>query len=473
MPCVAVPRRPARQYHEVNMNSSGRLLLAAAVIVFAARCALYSEVSISPLHLTPGDITRHAGSISSLVEHADFAQAVRLADVIESSPRSTYRDYAALGRAELAAGRFDAARRHLRIAYTKEPFQTEAAEIAWDLSQTEYLANQYAAALEWARVAEQGGMRIRKWHTAYLEALASEDIYRFAGARSSRVSMRSQAPNVPRVEVAINAAAVTGIIDSGAVLSIVSRSFAERAKVRSIGDFHGTFYGLLGEPIDVTFGIVDLLEIGKMEVRNVPVAIMGDENLRFFAANRTPFRMDFLLGANLLKEFRLQLDFRRERALFTKLEARDRVVSDRQNLFWINFRPFVNATINRKGWYLFALDTGSEVTFLNENQLDATPLRNEHSYHSALLQGLGGSTKRGAKMRDISIGVDRWSGDFRTIPLYSTERTHAFGILGENFLQHFTVTLDFGAMRLALDKEMPTLPFEGEPGGSVASNPDW
>jgi hypothetical protein len=71
--------------------------------------------------------------------------------------------------------------------------------------------------------------------------------------------------------------------------------------------------------------------------------------------------------------------------------------------------------------------------------------------HNATLQGLGGAKKHGDKVEEVEIGIDRWAGTFRTIPMYdagASERTS--GIVGENYLKNFIVTIDFGRMRLDL-----------------------
>ena len=164
--------------------------------------------------------------------------------------------------------------------------------------------------------------------------------------------------------------------------------------------------------------------------------------------------MDFLLGANLLKEFRTELDFRRSRATFTRLSARDRKPAADQNLYFDNFRPVVRTTINKKGWFLFVLDTGSEVTFLNDSQLARLPINTyAPRMHNATLQGLGGATKRGAKVENVEIGLDKWAGMFKTLPMYSSPgETRSAGIIGVNYLRNFIVVLDFGRMRVDLEK---------------------
>src|SRR5687767_15769671 len=101
---------------------------------------------------------------------------------------------------------------------------------------------------------------------------------------------------------------------------------------------------------------------------------MPDAKMKFLISRRegTQFNMDFLLGSNLLKEFRLELDFDRGRAIFTHLTERDRQPAADQNLFFHGFRPHVRGAVNRRAWFLFILDTGSEITFLNERSEEHT-----------------------------------------------------------------------------------------------------
>jgi hypothetical protein len=163
--------------------------------------------------------------------------------------------------------------------------------------------------------------------------------------------------------------------------------------------------------------------------------------------------MNFLLGTSLLKEFRLELNFDTHHITFKQLTAAGRVPDPDQNLFFRGFRPHVRGAVNRKGWFLFVLDTGSEITFLNESRLAGLPVSIFGSSHTATLQGLGGSMKRGSKLEDVQVGVDRWAGAFETIPMYAgNENDAAVGIIGQNFLGHFNVVIDFGRMRVDLER---------------------
>ena len=422
-------------------------------LILLGGCALYSEVDVTPLVLQPSNIDRGA-DLTSMLRKADYLRAMEMASALDGRERKNASDLAALGSAYLAAGRYDDARGRLRKALDLDPFRATYAQIAWDLSQVEYLSNNFESSLEWANIASNRGLNIRQWHLDYLESLAKVPAYSFSGDTSDALQFRFGRPDVPRVNVRVNRTReLEAIIDSGAVLSIVSQRLASSLPVKALGKTEGTFYGLLGEPIPVTFGILETLELGEIVVHNVPVAIMPDDKMKFLVSRKdgTQYHMDLLLGSNLLKEFKLELDYDRGRAIFTRVMERNPAVD--QNLFFEGFRPHIRGSVNRHAWFLFILDTGSEITFLNESRLSSLPVAALTGMHSATLQGLGGSMKRGSKLEDVEIGLDKWGGRFRTIPMYTSgENDQSAGIIGQNFLKNFNVVIDFGRMRVDLKR---------------------
>lgn len=436
--------------------------LVALVFVLIAGCALYSDVLIVPLNVQPANI-EHPNDLASMIRKADLVRAVQLAPTIEAKQNRSAQELAALGNAEMVSGRYDDARRHLRAAIDLAPFRTTYSTIAWDLSQLEYMTNNFEQSLEWARLSAEHGMVIKKWHTDYIGALAGVNVYQVSGRRTERVNMRSSHPDVPRIDVRLNKnKVVSGIIDSGAVQCIVSQQLAKELGLKPLGDFQGTFTGLLGEPIPVHFALLDTMDIGGMTVSKVPVAIMADDMMKFYITGEKEFHIDLLIGTNFLKEFRTELDFRRNQVTFAALSSADRQPSPDQNLFIEGFRPAVRGTINRHGWFMFVLDTGSEVTFLNEKHIDDLPIQLlAPKVHSAMLQGLGGAQKHGPKVENVELGFDKWAGVFHNLPMYdAAEADRSAGILGENYLRSFIVTIDFGKMRMDL---APINPFVAAP----------
>ncbi|MBV9493763.1 MAG: retroviral-like aspartic protease family protein [Acidobacteria bacterium] len=429
-----------------------KTLWRALFVLPLAGCALYTDVSIAPLIVMPTGIER-GSDVASMVRKADYLRAIELTSLVENRQRRSFQELAALGAAELYAGRYDAARRHLRGALDLQPPRNVFATIAWDLAQVEYMENNYEASLDWAESAIDHGLNIKRWHLDYLSALRGIHIYRFSGLPSDEMPMKIGRPDVPRVDVKLNKTkTLNAVVDSGAVLSIISERAAADMNVQQLPNVEGTFYGLLGEPIAVHFALLRSLELGDIVIENVPIAIMPDDKMKFLITDKKEFHIDFLLGANLLKEFRIEMDFARGTIAFTHLTEAERRPAPDQNLFIEGFRPIVRGMINRRGWFTFVLDTGSEVTFLNQAQLARLPVKAiAPKMHDATLQGLGGAKKRGGRLDDIEVGIDRWAGTFRTIPMYdSGDNERASGILGENFLKNFRVVLDFGRMRLDL-----------------------
>jgi hypothetical protein len=416
-------------------------------------CTLSREMSLSPLVLKPTDTVRAPNRVEDLVEVGDYPRAVALAAVVDAKAKPTVAELTALGKAELYSGRLADAKRHFRQALNNKPFRDVYSDIAWNMSQAELLDRDYAAALHWAETAGEYGLEIRTWHLDLLRALQAERPFVVDGVKDTTVPMEHRTPEIPRVETKINEARVMGIVDSGAVMTIVSDRLAAEAKLRSLGDFKGTFYGLLGEPIEVRFAMIDTLTIGDLVVESVPVAIMAGEKMKFFTLNRTPFHIDLLLGANLLREFRISLDFERDEVSLHHLDENERVPAEDQNLFILNAKPYVHGSLNGQGWFLYQLDTGSEITYLNSVEISRWKLQRSFAmmYQGAELQGLGGATKRGVMVDDVAVGIGEWQGTFKTLPLYSSEKSGAIGLIGENFLKHFRLTIDFGTMKLSLD----------------------
>jgi len=424
------------------------------LLLSAAGCVLHNQVSVTPTFLLPSDIRTKGTSVVDFEETGDYARAISFASSIEAKERPSAREFLALGKAELAGARLDDARRHLRRALDLRATHGQIGNAAWALSEVEYLSNNFEAAYVWAKYAVENGMTIRKWHLDFLDSLRGLKAFEMPSPRAIAVDMKIGNPDIPRIDIRVNGAPTTdAVIDTGAVMSIVARSYAAKTGIRSAGNYSGTFVGLLGEPIEVRFGIVDSLMLGDLEVRNVPVAIMADEQLKFLVFNKEEFRMNFLIGTNLLKEFRVELDFRHEVVTLQPLAPGSRAPVAEQNLFFVGFRPMVQAAINRKGWFLFVVDTGSEVTFLNQELIDAMPIRRSMRFHGATLQGLGGAQKRGEKVEDVEVAVDAWGGKFKNIPLYASEQGNAYGIVGQNFLRNFRVVFDFASMRLDLYRD--------------------
>ena len=430
-----------------------KVVVVVAWMVALSGCSLTSNVTVEPLFLLPSDIVK-PHSLKNAMDRGDYRHAAEMAETIAQGGEPGVEQLALLGRAQFFCGRYAEANETLNRALERRMAPLLRAQIQWDLAQVAYQRQEMARAFELATEARRGGVNIKKWYIDFLDAVRQTDIHAIDGSRRVITPFRIGSPDLPRVTVNVNDVVLSEtVLDSGAVMSIVSRSFAERAGIRRLGEVEGLFYGLLGEPIQVEFGLIDFLRIREMTIRNVPVAIMNDSKLHFFVEKDEKFDIEFLVGTNLLKEFRMRFDYVRNQLTLDYLEASERVPVPNQNLFLVDQRPLVHVTINRQGWYPFLLDTGSEVTFLNDSKFMIQSVTyGVPRYHGATMQGLGGAQKSGMRVKDISLGIHRWAGRFEDMPLYNDDRPGPVGILGQNFLMNFYVDIDFGRMRMELHR---------------------
>jgi hypothetical protein len=91
-----------------------------------------------------------------------------------------------------------------------------------------------------------------------------------------------------RLLVGVNGTDTQAIVDTGAVYSIVTESFARRAGVREIPNSQASGRGLHQKEFPVTFGVIETLQFGGFTVRDVPVMLMPDDAL-LFETSRGPF----------------------------------------------------------------------------------------------------------------------------------------------------------------------------------------
>ena len=169
--------------------------LVALVALAIAGCALYSDVTIVPLTVQPP--TSNIGTdLTSMIRKADLVRAVRARADDRGEARRTAQELAALGSAELICrplrrGPPPPSRRARPRAVPHDVRR----QVAWDLSQLEYMTNNYESSLDWARIADEHGMR----HQAVAHSTTSRrsrgvDVYRFSGKHASASRCASRSP---------------------------------------------------------------------------------------------------------------------------------------------------------------------------------------------------------------------------------------------------------------------------------------
>lgn len=365
--------------------------------------------------------------------------------------RESGRDLALYGKALLASGDLDAALRVLTRAIELEARPLRRGELEWALAQAFVFWNQPAVALEFAQSARNDGYGLLPGFLNFLAAISDLDLYagpRLSETHEAQFSMVGF--DLIRLPVRINGSDSAAILDTGAAYTILTESFAREVGVREIPNSKAYGRGLHAREFPLTFGILDRLEFAGFSVENVPVMIMPDDAL-LFETSRGPFPVPMVLGLHLIKEFTLDLDYGRRRLVLTRTDFRAGSRGPDQNLFFARGRLFARATLNRGGWYLLLLDTGSEPTMLTSTGVQRAGIRGTNRFYPKTLYGLGKSQAEWMSVDAVTIGVAGFGVRFRNLVVKEDEDAFEDGILGNSFLKNFRVRIDFQRMRMTLD----------------------
>lgn len=436
-------RSPGRRTRRMSWMSLARATLVTA-LASGLGCSLATSVEIKPLRTVQSLSSDAPARLPELFQTGQY-----LAVIERAEEATTASDQLLVARAELYAMRLDRAEARLQRILANGPSGSTRRNALWAMSRIAELRGDSKRTIEYAYAARDAGLRIRGWFIELHEALVSTDTYSLSGAVQTTLPMKIVSPDLPLVEARSGSARVASVIDSGAALSIISESVAGRLDLDPLDGITGEVSGLLGSRVRVEFGLIRQLHLGDVVISNIPVAVIPDHRLRF-RTTEGDFDIEFLIGTDLLRRFRITLDPARETVTVRRIEAL--LPAPDQNLFLHEGRPMVAVALEGSGWYPMIIDTGSEVTFLNQaNPLVGVTLSRLPRFHSVTMQFLDGVRSSGSKVERITLGVDRWAGRFSDLPLYGDSRTSNLGILGQNFLSRFRTTIDYGTMRVELE----------------------
>jgi predicted aspartyl protease len=424
-----------------------------AVLGCGLACTAVTRVSI---FLLPASQVRVPPPMGALGVEERFAQGqyLEVQSYLDSVPRRDLEKSAGAmalyGKVLLARGDFEAAWPVLQRAIRLESRASRRAEIEWDLSQGAILWNDFALAEEYARAAVDDGHGLVPGFLNFLAAMRGVELYAgpsIGEEHDSEFSMKEF--DLVRVPVRVNGFASAAIIDSGAVYTILTESFARQAGVREIPDSGAYGRGLHKKEFPVSFGILDRLEFGGFSMIGVPVMLMPDDAL-LFETTRGQFPVPFVLGLHLLKEFTTEIDYHARRLRLTRTDFRTPKKDPGQNLFFRGGRMFVRASIDRNGFFQFLLDTGSEPTLMTSAGLNRAGLPSSSKLYPKKVYGLGQSSVEWGVVPDVMLGIAGYGARFKDMAVKEDETAFEDGVLGNSFLKYFRARIDFARMVLSL-----------------------
>lgn len=241
------------------------------------------------------------------------------------------------------------------------------------------------------------------------------------------------------------------LFDSGATHSTISPELAS-----SLGIHPGSGVQVFGAggAVQLSFTQVRSIAVGSARQEMPQVFIAGDLE-RIGATIKV--RVDGLIGFDFMKDFRVTLDYQRNVLRLEQVpESRDGNNHSADILFLLTpADPFMllQAFVNGQGPFPFALDTGAGRTVLATELAQRLNIRSDAGKAGL---GLGGNMEvTRATLESLTVGDATVRNHAAIVGAFLDAISTAAGakldgIIGNNFLNQFRVTIDYPQRRLVL-----------------------
>jgi predicted aspartyl protease len=242
------------------------------------------------------------------------------------------------------------------------------------------------------------------------------------------------------------------LLDTGAAMSIMTEELAGLIGISGTEVKEGV--GSAGKPVKVVLGHVRSVSIGEARVENVRVGILKD----------LPRCIGHgVVGYNVLKEFGVTIDYGGQRLTLTSPgpgQGRDRTAQGYLPLRLARpERPIllVEVLVNSRDAFQFVLDTGAGQTVVSPELAHRMGMED---LSIASVVGAGGPTPGSLSVaQSLSVGRASLNGVAVIVAdifsgLSQATGARLDGVLGFNFLRHFTVDIDYPHENLRFTEQM-------------------
>jgi predicted aspartyl protease len=270
------------------------------------------------------------------------------------------------------------------------------------------------------------------------------------------VKLKTERNPLDSVNVALTVNGVQGpwLLDTGANLSVVSKSFAERLGLKFLPGVAQAQGGLTGIENPLRVALLPTLQMGGASLHNVVVMVLDDANLNI-SLGKQAYQINGIIGYPVFQALRT-ITFLHD----SEFEAGDeaRAAGTGARMYMNHLTPIVECKVEGKD-LPFSFDTGASSTDLL--------VRYYQQFHSAskgwkrsktMSAGAGGVVKRKIYIQpQVKLGIGDKTATLEKVPIYTsgtgTDIADLYGNLGQDLVANFeSFTLDFSTMTFSLGK---------------------
>lgn len=230
---------------------------------------------------------------------------------------------------------------------------------------------------------------------------------------------------------------------------LVSPGLAQRAGAAAQVDGERRASGAIGDaPVSIRPATIANFTLGPIRL---PQASAGISALLDSVSRQIGQPIDGIVGHRFVAGRTISIDYRRRQVDFS---ARTGRTADAIPFAIAPSRPLtlVHVTINGRGPFLMALDTGASTTLLSPALAQATGVT---ATQAVQLGGAGGTTANGARVGRAQIRLGNLARDSQTVavadvlgPIRQVAGAPIEGVLGADMFRSGRITIDYGSNRL-------------------------
>lgn len=273
-------------------------------------------------------------------------------------------------------------------------------------------------------------------------------LYQLGGAKETTVPIELIG-NRPVIEVRLNRKdePLKFVLDTGSGISVISEETAKRLKIKEVT--RGGLARALGGngKFEIVYGFLKTIDIGEVQVRNVPVYIREFEH--------TGHQVDGYIGISLISKFLTTVDYGNLTFSLDKVETRevpseiDR--SDTQPLR-LTSSGFLSGRVQVEGIghpLNFIVDTGASISVISDDLARTKEISSYINEETLRVIGAAGVTENAPSfsLPRVTFGAhSRTELKAVALDLDLINEASGFeqaGILGGNFLRNYRLTFDF------------------------------
>lgn len=261
--------------------------------------------------------------------------------------------------------------------------------------------------------------------------------------------------NSMNVELTVNGVRAPWLLDTGANLSVVSKSFAQRLGLKFLSGIAQTQGGLTGIENALQVAVLPTLQMGGATLHNVVLMVLDDASLNI-SLGKEAYQINGIIGYPVLQALGTVTFFKDG-----EFEAQARRVTETGARMYMNhLTPVVVCKVDGSD-LPFSFDTGASSTdlFVRYYQRFRGGSR-AWKKSKTRVAGAGGVVKRNIYIQPkVQLVIGDKTVTLGKVPIYTsdtrTDNAYLYGNLGQDVVSNFkSFTVDFSTMTFGLGEPL-------------------